>query len=70
MTVSEAKKLIVSNIAFWIVAMLLHPLTRLLPTNSGDPPKILELLIPLFFVMLAGGSTCLLKAAIGTTKDN
>ncbi len=69
MTASEAKKLIVVNLAFWMVAMLLHPMTRLLPTSSGNPPKILELLIPLLFIMLAGGSTYLLKAAIGKTKD-
>jgi hypothetical protein len=69
MTTTQAKKIIVVNLAFWIVAMLLHPLVRLLSTGSGDPPKIFELLIPIFFILLAGGSTYLLKAAIGKPKN-
>ncbi len=67
---SEAKKIIAVNIAFWMVAMLVHPVIRMLPTGSGSPPKIFELLVPLLFIMLAGGSTYLLKAAIGKTKDD
>jgi hypothetical protein len=69
MTPSEAKKIIAVNLAFWLVAMLIHPLIRLLPTGSGSPPKIFELLVPLFFILLAFGSTYLLKAAIGKTKS-
>ena len=56
------------NLAFWGVAMLLHPLVRMLPTGSGAPPKIFELLIPVLFILLAGGSTYLMKAAIGKLK--
>lgn len=63
-------KMITVNLAFWIVAMLLHPLAHLLPTESGAPPKVLELLIPVLFILLAGGSTYLLKAAIGNPKDD
>ena len=40
------------------------------PTGSGSPPKIFEMVIPVFFIMLAGGSTDLLKAAIGEPKDD
>ena len=69
MTKVQARKIITVNLAFWIVAMLLHPLVRMLPTGSGAPPKIFELLIPVFFILLAGGSTYLLKAAIGSPKD-
>lgn len=68
MTASEAKKTIAVNIAYWILAMLAHPVIRLLPTESGHPPKIFELLVPLFFIMLAAGSTYLLKSAIGKTR--
>lgn len=64
----QGRNSIAVNLAFWIVAMLLHPLARLLPTGSGAPPKIFELLIPVFFLLLAGGSTYLLKAAMGSTK--
>ncbi len=66
----QANKIVIVNLAFWFVAMVLHPLIRILPTGSGSPPKIFEFLIPVFFVMLAGGSTYLLKAAIGKPKDD
>jgi len=68
MTPSEAKKIIAVNLAFWLVALLIHPIIRLLPTSSASPPKIFELLVPLFFILLAAGSTYLMKAAIGKTK--
>ncbi len=69
MNKTEAKKIIIVNLAFWFVAMLLYPLIQMLPTGSGSPPKIFGFLIPVFFIMLAAGSTYLLKAAIGTPKD-
>ena len=69
MNKAHAKKIVLVNLAFWFVAMLLHPLIQSLPTGSGNPPKIFEFLIPVFFVMLAGGSTYLLRAAIGKRMD-
>ena len=60
----ENKKLILTNLVLWIIAMLLHPLAGLLPTSTGSPPRILSLMIPLFFLMLAYLSTSVLKEAI------
>ncbi len=48
------------NALYWVVAALLHPLAGLLPTASGEPPKVFEVLIPLAFVGLAFGSTVLM----------
>ena len=70
MKASEKKKLITINLAVWIVAILTHPLVQMLPTGSGSPPKIFSLLIPMFFLMLAGVSTYLLNAAIGKPKSD
>lgn len=70
MNKSQAKKMVIVNLAFWLVAMLLHPLIRMLPTGTGSPPKIFEVLIPFLSIMIAGGSTCLLKAAIGQPTDD
>ena len=70
MNQAQAKQIVIVNLAFWFVAMLLHPLIRLLPMGSGSPPKIFEMLIPVVFIMLAGGSTYLFKAAIGKPKDD
>ena len=69
MKASEKKKLITINLAVWLVAMLTHPLANMLPTESGSPPKIFSLLIPIFFMMLAGGSTSLLSAGIKTQDE-
>ena len=66
----QAKKIVLVNLAFWFVAMLLHPLTQMLPTGAGSPPKIYGFMIPVFFIMLAGGSTYLMMNAIGKPKDD
>lgn len=68
MKTSEKKKLIMVNLAVWIVATLTHPIAQMLPTGSGSPPKIYSLLIPIFFMMLAGLSTYLLSTGIGKTQ--
>jgi uncharacterized membrane protein (DUF4010 family) len=67
---AKARKIVIVNLAFWFIAMILHPVIQMLPTGSGSPPKIFEFLTPVFFIMLAGGSTYLLKAAIGKPKDD
>ena len=69
MTKADKRKLITINAVLWIVAILAHPLSRLLPTESGSPPKIFEVLIPIFFLMLAGVSSYLLSAGIGEPKQ-
>lgn len=66
---SDSRKLLVVNAAYWLVAMLIHPVLHLLPTASGRPAKIFELLVPLFFIFLAAGSTYLLKTALGKTRE-
>jgi len=70
MKTSERKKLITTNLAVWGIAILTHPLAQLLPTGSGSPPKIFSLLIPIFFMALAGVSTYLLSTGIGKPQDN
>ena len=69
MKASGKKKFITINLAVWIVAILTHPLAQLFPTGSGSAPKIFSLLIPIFFLMLAGVSTYLLNAGIGKPQD-
>ena len=69
MKTSAKKKLITTNLAVWMVAILTHPLVQMLPTGAGSPPKIYSLLIPIFFMMLAGVSTYLLSAGIGKAQD-
>jgi len=61
---SSKKSFLVVNVLFWVVAVLLNPLANLLPTGSGETPKILSLLIPLMFIGLAFGSTYLMWRAM------
>ena len=63
------KYLLVVNVLFWLVAALLHPLASLLPTSSGETPKIFSLLIPIFFLLLAFGSTYMMAQALGRQKE-
>ena len=69
MNQAQAKKMVIVDLSLWVVAGLLQPVTRMLPTWAGSPPKIFEFLIPRFWIMLAGGATYLLRAAMGKLKD-
>ena len=68
MNPSAARKLLYVNLAYWLVAMLVHPAARLLESAAGRPVKILEFFIPMFFIALAAGSTFLMKSALAGTK--
>ncbi|MEY4482822.1 MAG: hypothetical protein RL693_274 [Verrucomicrobiota bacterium] len=58
------KKIVLLNLAFWLVAIAFPIIARSLPTGSGLPPKIDELLIPVIQIMLALGSTYLVGMAV------
>jgi len=66
---SSKKGVLVVNILFWVVAALLHPLANLLPTGTVETPKIFSLLIPIFFLLLAFGSTYMMARALGQQKE-
>jgi hypothetical protein len=59
---------LVVNVLLWVVAALLHPLASLLPTASGEAPKIYSLLIPIFIMILAIGSTYMMSSAFAQQK--
>ena len=61
---ASKKKVLVVNVLFWIVAALLHPLASLLPTGSGETPKVYSLLITILFLLLAFGSTAMMARAL------
>jgi hypothetical protein len=64
----QINKVIILNLAFWAVAIAFPFFTRILPTGSGSSPKIFEVLVPLFQLMLAGGATYLVKSALEKQK--
>jgi len=69
-TTVQAKKLIALNLVVWMLAIVVPPLLRMLPTATGTPPKVYGVMLPLLSVALAGVSTYLLKAAIGKTQGD
>lgn len=63
------KNVLVVNVLFWVVGALLHPLANLVPTSSGETPKIYSLLIPMVFIGLAFGSTYMMARASRPEHD-
>lgn len=61
-------KILMVNVLYWIVGASLYPLAQLLPTGSGEPPKIYGVLIPILFLLLAYGSTAMIARALGAKK--
>ena len=61
---ASRKNVLVVNVLYWVVAALLHPLASLLPTGSGETPKVFSLLIPILFLGLAFGSTAMVARAL------
>lgn len=71
-TMNEAptkRNILLLNLAFWAVAIAFPYFIRLLPTASGSPPKIYEVLVPLIQIMLAVGATYHVATALGTSKQ-
>ena len=66
---TEKNKVLFVNAMLWIVAALAHPVSHLIPTGSGEPPKILPLLIFWMFLMLGYASTAMLSKALGDPAD-
>lgn len=64
MSKSNVKKLKIRNISFWIVAALLYPVAHWIPTASGQPPRIFEVLIPILILGLGMASNATFGMAL------
>jgi hypothetical protein len=60
------KALLVRNFGFWIAAAVLYPIAHWIPTASGHPPRIFDVLIPILVLGLGMASNVVLGAAIKT----
>lgn len=60
---TKAKNAITRNLGLWMAAALLYPVAHWIPTSSGSPPKIFEVLIPVIVLGLGWASTSFLRAA-------
>jgi uncharacterized membrane protein (DUF4010 family) len=52
------------NLAFWIVAAVTYPVAHWIPTSSGHPPRIFDVLIPICIMALGFASTIMLGTAL------
>jgi len=59
----NSKSMVVGNMVLWLFAALLYPLAHWVPTGSGVPPKIFELLIPVIVILMGFASTSFLRVA-------
>lgn len=69
---SEAgiKTLLIRNIGFWIAAALAYPIAHWIPSASGQPPRIFDVLVPVFVLGLGLASNAVLGAALrGGDRD-
>lgn len=58
------KKVLVVNLGFWAAAIAFPIVIRMLPTGTGQTPRFFEFFVPIFQIMLAGGTTYLIKTSI------
>ncbi|WP_050028165.1 hypothetical protein [Verrucomicrobium sp. BvORR034] len=63
------RNILLLNLAFWVVAIAFPYVIRLLPTGSGHPPKIYEVLVPIIQIMLAVGATYHVANALRKPKQ-
>ena len=62
---AEKKKLLIANGLYWVAAILVPPLLKLIP--ASHPPRILPLFIFMFLLALAILSTYMWSKALETT---
>jgi hypothetical protein len=65
-TMNEAslKTVLVRNFGFWILAAVLYPIAHWIPTASGQPPRIYDVLVPVFVLGLGLVSNAILGSAL------
>ena len=63
------RNILVLNLAFWAVAIAFPYVVKLLPTGSGEIPKIYDVLVPLIQIMLAAGATYHVASSLDRSKQ-
>jgi hypothetical protein len=66
---ANSKTLKIRNFAFWIVAAVLYPIAHWIPTASGHPPRIFDVLIPILVLGLGLASNSMLDSAAKNGHD-
>lgn len=67
MNAARKRQLLITNGVYWLAAILVPPLLRLIP--ASHPPRILPLFIFMFLFALAGASTYMWSRALGPAVE-
>lgn len=66
----ESKSLVSRNWLVWLIAALTYPIAHWIPTSSGHPAKIYDILVPVFVMGLGYVSHTILTAALSQQGKN
>ncbi len=66
---SNVSSVLIRNFGFWIVAALAYPIAHWIPTSSGQPPRIFDVLVPVFVLGLGLVSTTFLGSAFRNSSQ-
>ncbi len=62
--------LVSRNWIVWLLAAFAYPVAHWLPTSTGHPPKIFDVLVPVFIMGLGYVSHSILSAALKKPKGD
>lgn len=68
MNADSERTLLVRNFGFWAVAAVLYPIAHWIPTATGHPPRIYDVLVPVLVVGLGLASNAFLSAAFNKRR--
>ncbi|MCA9055313.1 MAG: hypothetical protein KDA75_15840, partial [Planctomycetaceae bacterium] len=57
------------NYALWIIAALLYPVAHWIPTSTGAPPRIFDILVPIMVIAMGQVSSSMLSAALSKAQN-
>ncbi len=60
---NRARTMLVRNFGFWIVAAVLYPIAHWIPTATGHPLRIFDVLVPILVLGLGLASNAVLGAS-------
>ena len=64
MSTATERTLIIRNYVLWIIAAVIYPIAHWIPTSSGAPPRIFDILVPIMVIALGQVSTSILSGAL------
>lgn len=64
----KSNTLVSRNWIVWLIAALVYPVAHWIPTSTGHPPKIFDVLVPVFIMGIGYVSHSILSSALKYSK--